>query len=132
MLNELIGGVLGFYCGHEYAHTDISAKDRLPFALRGVDVAIYTVFRALGLSIDVRPILVDERFSYDFLDENCYLVGKEFHKRRLATTGAYYDDNDWDKTMDDEWPHERISDIVWVNHPEYGELAWARPVVSLR
>lgn len=51
------GGVLGFYCTHKYAHTDGTANERLPHALKGIDVVMFTIFRALGLAVHVRPIL---------------------------------------------------------------------------
>ncbi|KAI9873288.1 MAG: hypothetical protein M1830_000577 [Pleopsidium flavum] len=51
------GGVLGFFCSHEYAHTHGAPPVRLPRSLKGVDMALYVVFRALGLKIEVLPIL---------------------------------------------------------------------------
>lgn len=51
-----IGGVLGFGCAHHYAHTNDSATVRLPGALKGVDMALYAIFHAIGLPVEVLPI----------------------------------------------------------------------------
>jgi hypothetical protein len=56
------GGVLGFHCTHQYAHTNGTADRRLPHALKGIDVVLYSVFRSLGLKVHVRPVL-EEEFS---------------------------------------------------------------------
>lgn len=56
MLRTEIGGVLGFFCSHAYAHTYGEDRVRLSRSLKGVDMALYVVFRALGLKIDVLPI----------------------------------------------------------------------------
>jgi hypothetical protein len=58
------GGILGFHCAHQYAHTDRTANQRLPHALKGIDVVLFTIFRTLGLTVHVRPIL-DKEFSED-------------------------------------------------------------------
>ena len=56
------GGVLGFHCTHQYAHTNGTANRRLPHALKGIDVVLYSVFRSLGLKVHVRAVL-EEEFS---------------------------------------------------------------------
>lgn len=71
---------------------------RLPFALKGVDVVIYTVFRSLGLEIEIRPILEDPpRNEYyegdDEGDEGDDLVGAKLHNIQLSEDG---DDDKWD------------------------------------
>ena len=53
---------------------------RLPFALKGVDVVIYTVFRSLGLEVEIRPVLDESRYEYDEEgDQGDVLVGTELH-----------------------------------------------------
>ena len=59
MLNLFLGGVLGFCCTHQYAHTNSSSAIRIPRVLKGMDMALYAVFRALGLRLDVLPVLRD-------------------------------------------------------------------------
>jgi len=61
---------------------------RLPFALKGVDVVIYTVFRSLGLKIKVRPVL--EGIESD--EEDGDLVGTGLHPMTLSSRGGYDDE----------------------------------------
>ena len=57
--NTILGGTLGFFCQHQYAHAHDSGRESLPHAFKGVDLAIYSVFRSLDLKIDPRPIIKD-------------------------------------------------------------------------
>ena len=57
MPSTVSGGVLGFFCSHEYAHTHGVPPVRLPSSLKGVDMALYATFRALGLEIEILPIM---------------------------------------------------------------------------
>jgi hypothetical protein len=68
---------------------------RLPFALKGVDLIIYTVFRSLGLEIEIRPVLTDPpREEYDGDDdEGDDLVGTKLHHIQLS------EDEDDDKEI---------------------------------
>lgn len=70
------GEILGFHCAHQYAHTDGIANQRLPHALKGIDVALFTIFRALGLTVHVRPVL-EEEFSEE-----------DIHPRGIITRAA--------------------------------------------
>ncbi|TVY39200.1 hypothetical protein LSUB1_G003079 [Lachnellula subtilissima] len=63
------GGMLGFHCAHQYAHTNNTANQRLPHALKGIDVVIFTIFRSLGLKTQVRPVL-DQEFNEGERDYN--------------------------------------------------------------
>jgi hypothetical protein len=62
---------------------------RLPFALKGVDVVIYTVFRSLGLEAEIRPVLEDPpRYDSDAEgDEGDDLVGTKLHDMQLSEDG---------------------------------------------
>lgn len=62
----MTGGFLGIYCQHAYAHSTDEGIVALPEALKGTDMAIYTVFLALGLDISIRGVLkVDKEMMYD-------------------------------------------------------------------
>src|SRR5438270_9077414 len=61
---------------------------RLPFALKGVDVVIYTVLRSLGLKVKVRPVL--EGIESD--EEEGDLVGTGLHCMKLSSSGGYGDE----------------------------------------
>ena len=62
------GGVLGFYCQHAYAHTNQNSCSRLPYALKGVDAHIYSIFHHIGLETKIRPVM-EELPEDDFGDE---------------------------------------------------------------
>lgn len=51
------GGMLGFYCQHAYAHTNRDLSSRLPYALKGVDAHIYSIFHHVGLETKIRPVM---------------------------------------------------------------------------
>ena len=57
LTNDLLGGYLGIPCTHAYPHTIEESIPSLPAALKGVDMAVYETFRAIGLEISMRPIL---------------------------------------------------------------------------
>jgi hypothetical protein len=62
---------------------------RLPFALKGADVVIYTVFRSLGLEIEIRPVLKDPpREESD--EEGDNLVGTKLHDIQISEDGDDY------------------------------------------
>jgi hypothetical protein len=91
------GGVLGFHCAHQYAHTDGMANQRLPHALKGIDVVLFTIFRTLGLTVHVRPIL-DKEFSEDeFLPASRITrAAPEFPAIKIVGEDTYWelDDNE--------------------------------------
>jgi hypothetical protein len=95
ILMSIKGGTLGFHCAHAYAHTTDHNIVRLPFALKGVDVVIYTVFRSLGLKIEIRPVLEeieDEYYQdqrhYESDEEGGDLVGTGLHGIQLSERGG--------------------------------------------
>ena len=60
------GGTMGFYCSHAYAHTHRNTESLMPFALKGIDATLFSVFHALGMNVTVRPILGEEGWlEYD-------------------------------------------------------------------
>lgn len=54
------GGTFGFHCIHRYAHTGKDTDELMPFALKGMDATVYTVFEALGANVSVRPLIDDQ------------------------------------------------------------------------
>ena len=63
------GGMLGFYCEHAYAHTNRDLCRHLPYALKGVDAHIYSIFHHIGLETKIRPVM-EEIHEEDFPDED--------------------------------------------------------------
>lgn len=51
------GQRIGIYCSHAYAHTSTIAKKRLPRHLKGSDLILYSIFKYLGYSVSVLPVL---------------------------------------------------------------------------
>lgn len=52
----LIGGVLGVYCHHNYAHATNSPDERIPSMLKGADAAIWAVCAGFGLDTETQPV----------------------------------------------------------------------------
>ena len=92
MLRE-VGGTLGFYCAHQYAHTRSNTEELMPYALKGIDATIFMVFQALGVNITVRPILGNEQFD-DYIDG---------YIENLSVPDGDDADEDFDE---DEWREE--------------------------
>jgi hypothetical protein len=65
----------------------------LPFALKGVDVVIYTVFRSLGLKVKIRPVLedIEDDGEEGYLEGD--LVGTALHGMKLSSRGGYGDES---------------------------------------
>ena len=81
------GGILGFHCTHQYAHTNGTANRRLPHALKGIDVVLYSVFRSLGMKVHVRPVL-EEEFSEEENVEKRWMQADEYVSQRHTITRA--------------------------------------------
>lgn len=48
---------------HQYAHNQHKTTSLMPYAPKGVDAAIFSVFRSLGLTVKVRPVLNNSDFT---------------------------------------------------------------------
>ncbi|KAI9845435.1 MAG: hypothetical protein M1837_004913 [Sclerophora amabilis] len=119
------GGLLGTYCSHAYAHSTPEGARALPAILKGSDMAVYEVFRALpGVQAFVRPVLERLGDQEEFLEDHDgsdhdYLtgdhVGRSLGVVQLTETGGdeaqsledVYDDYDCDYTV-----------INWLNDPK--------------
>ncbi|KAF9778832.1 hypothetical protein IL306_002889 [Fusarium sp. DS 682] len=51
------GGVLGFHCAFQYPETEEGTYnyERYPLTLKGIDAVIFSVFRAFGLTVHIKP-----------------------------------------------------------------------------
>ena len=54
-----LGGVLGFFGSHSYAHASDTAAVDLPRKLKGSDMVLFAVLKSLGLLVEVLPVLED-------------------------------------------------------------------------
>lgn len=75
----LLGGELGFFCNHRYAHAHDAGRKSIPAAFKGVDLAVFTTFHSLGLKTEVRPVLKDGS-EYDWHPKWGGLSVKELFK----------------------------------------------------
>ncbi|TVY40821.1 hypothetical protein LOCC1_G004633 [Lachnellula occidentalis] len=112
------GGTVGFYCAHMYAHNNKTSEKLMPFALKGIDVAIFTAFRNLGLQLSVLPVLQDassddediyDSATYDSDDSQpperkpTQMIGDSFHPIKLLHGG--------------EMSRIPVQDVLWLNSP---------------
>lgn len=126
LTNPLTGGFLGFYCQHAYPHS--SRASGLPDTLKGIDMMLYEIFRALGYKVDLRPVLKDP-----FAD--CYGKGTkgkttlhiggslQIHECRLCGIEDSYEflqamDSFRSGKCKDGTREFHESDIVWVTQPD--------------
>ena len=57
MLIQRVGGLLGKYCNHAYAHATKEGIKALPAVLKGSDMVTHDTFESLGMWVDIRPEL---------------------------------------------------------------------------
>ena len=57
LIDDNSGAFLGFFCNHQYAHSQSSGRRSLPGSFKGVDLAVFAAFKALGLKVHVKPIM---------------------------------------------------------------------------
>lgn len=104
-----LGGTLGFHRVHAYPHADSNADDIIPYALKGKDCIVYSVFRELGLDPVARPVM-----DGDFSDEE----------------EEYYDDDDSDAGKDSVGYH--LHQVVLdYNELEEGSGAYEKRNIRL-
>ncbi|KAE8146054.1 hypothetical protein BDV25DRAFT_144075 [Aspergillus avenaceus] len=117
------GGVIGIYCAHAYAHTSKTAAVDLARTLKGSDLVFYSVLVSLGATVDIRPVLN----AYDSQDEEegevVDLVGTELH--RFVSTSASTEHDRFREIVTDDWPHHRLSGIIWLNRSHHNERAFS-------
>ena len=51
------GGFLGFHCVHAYPHANDKITKTMPFALKGVDAMIFSMFHSLHLKVGMHGVL---------------------------------------------------------------------------
>lgn len=115
----MTGGFLGIYLQHPYAHSTDEGIDALPGALKGTDMAIYTVFLALGLDISIRPVLkLDEAKIHDD-DQD---TGEEYSSQSDEEV-MYDDDQD---TEEEDSPHHD-QEMICDDDQDTGEEGSPQP-----
>ncbi|KAI1446123.1 hypothetical protein F5Y02DRAFT_417419 [Annulohypoxylon stygium] len=125
------GGYLGFYTRHHYPHTSIGTSFRPPENLKGIDMALWECFRALGCRVRLRPVAEFEHGIYDTHEEDGSMpvkfIGGSFKafidRNKYGTVGVMYlFDRWWRPTFGENLKH---SNIDWMNHPGHEEFQMA-------
>ncbi|KAK3380993.1 hypothetical protein B0H63DRAFT_560784 [Podospora didyma] len=125
------GGYLGVYCSHAYAHSTAEGARALPAVLKGSDMAVFAVFRALGLPVKVRAVLDDDDNMYVYdpatntrIPERSQTANRVSHGigKVLITSAGSYSDSGWPDVWED-WPH-RDMEINWLTEerPDHKNL----------
>ncbi|KAF3055167.1 putative 2og-fe oxygenase family protein [Daldinia childiae] len=125
------GGYLGFYTTHSYPHTTRHFCE--PDTLKGLDMAIWECFQALGCSVYLRPVAQEysERDQVGFNQREEVWVGGSLRTGETANFLSYDEMSDdaevllkgWSKLGDG--PIFRYSDIAWLNDPGESEFQFA-------
>jgi hypothetical protein len=120
------GGTLGEYCSHAYAHATKEGANALPSILRGSDMVAYEVFRYLGMSTHVLPVLdAEEGYTYEPEglgdDQKAYrnhgLVRKNLSGPVKTNEGGF--DGDTMDEINTAFPHESL-EVMWLDDRKFG------------
>lgn len=68
------GGDVGVVCRHHYAHHNKSAIKALPETLKGIDMAVFQVCKALGFKVSLQPLLNHD--LEDLFSESDFVIMK--------------------------------------------------------
>jgi hypothetical protein len=128
------GGALGIYCTHAYAHNMRSGGRALPAVLKGADMAMYAVFRALGLKVGVRPVMTRKGWYWNPNDERDpeHNTRAGTHLGELIVTEACADDYNGLDGICSDWEHDKLH-VNWLTDPapeELDEATLVHPTVS--
>ena len=134
-----LGGTLGFYCRHAYAHTSDYHKERLPMALKGLDAICYAIFYRLGLTVRMHAVmkdLDDERgsdFEVDSNDEefDAKLVATGLHGIQMSEEGGDDGSQSVREIIYDAWRSNWRKDIHWFGGPGHQEIALVHLAVRI-
>lgn len=150
------GGHIGYFCSHAYPHT---ATTKLIFMapdnLKGADMAMYSIFRSLGLSVSFRPAFDEMIYpGEDHLHESdpedageAMVLGRDGALKREVNFEEKFDE--WIGRKESHWAQGRrrqwqepimkripsyvgYNDVHWVNKPGYKEVQLSYLAVSLR
>ena len=126
-----LGGTLGFYCRHAYAHTSDYHRERLPMALKGLDAIYYAIFYHLGLTVRMHAVMEDledeggSDFEVDPNDEefNAELVATGLHGIQISDEGGDDESQSVREIVTYAWRSNWRKDIHWFGGPGHQEIA---------
>ncbi|KAI1101258.1 hypothetical protein F4804DRAFT_347774 [Jackrogersella minutella] len=117
------GGHLGFYTTHSYPHT--SNNFCTPDTLKGLDMAIWECFQALGCGVCLRPVANYRKWE----DKHRRYIGATFPAS--VENGCYELEEEVETYIFDKWTEQAFgeeilySDVTWLNRPSHKELQMA-------
>lgn len=117
------------YCRHAYAHNTAEAKVALPWILKGADMAVYEVFRALGLKVEVRAVLDHLRDYEDYGEEystsddgepggEINFLGNELGEIHITEVGGF--EEAYLEIIED-YPSDRVQ-VRWLTEPRWPDI----------
>ena len=116
------GGYLGVFCSHAYAHNTVEGGESLPAVLKGADMAVYSVFQALGLDVEVCNVLdkvndpwleAEDRGGKNSICRKYNRVGKLGQLKTTDTGG--WESHSWHDILDD-FSHNETT-VNWLTDP---------------
>ncbi|KAI1088129.1 hypothetical protein F5B19DRAFT_499333 [Rostrohypoxylon terebratum] len=125
------GGYLGFYTRHHYPHTSIGTSFRVPENLKGIDMALWECFQALGCHVRLRPVAEFEHGIFDLREEDesepVKFIGGSFKAfvgpDKYGTMGVVYLFDQWWRPLFGR--NLRHSNVNWLNRPGHEEFQMA-------
>ncbi|EPE32057.1 hypothetical protein GLAREA_12139 [Glarea lozoyensis ATCC 20868] len=113
------------------------AADLMPYALKGVDCVIFSVFKSLDLKTRARPVMGEhEHYAYcayypsdDTPDHSgpITVVGEKFHARAEGNDNEI--EQSWGMIRQElkrAFPNSARRNVFWINKPKHEELAIAK------
>ncbi|RDW90194.1 2OG-Fe(II) oxygenase [Aspergillus mulundensis] len=117
------GGVMGVPCTHAYPHTSHSASSMLPRGLKGGDLMVYSVLKALGIRVKVLPVLEKPRRYDDREHKGEELVGTDLWELSIDSCSEVQESSDFYEVLDSAWPAYRAKGIKWIPGHRHSKLA---------
>ncbi|CAG8955206.1 hypothetical protein HYFRA_00007222 [Hymenoscyphus fraxineus] len=107
------GGTLGFHCVHAYPHANEDTNDLMPYALKGMDCIVFSVFRELGLRPVARPVMEDFPEYEDSQSDEEAPIGHGFHE---TVVDEYEVEGSFEECqrLRNVWPLEQYT-VHWIN-----------------
>ncbi|RAK95204.1 2OG-Fe(II) oxygenase [Aspergillus ibericus CBS 121593] len=113
------GGVLGVFCSHAYPHASDLAELQLPRALKGADLVVYAVLKALGVEVRILPIL-EFGGNYGSRNPQLGITGRIEASRRWYMSSEYMHSDLWSEFLQ-EGNEPELG--YWDGHePNYGHI----------
>lgn len=103
---------MGYYTIHAYPHS--SESSCLPETLKGLDMAMWEVFQALGCGVCLRPIVVHPDDS-DILGRRRTYILEDFDIRAIDNYAESQED--LDEMLGTKYRQEKVdySRVAWLN-----------------